>query len=59
MKAKTGIGERTGLTVIAMQQNGDVRTDLSASTVLVPGTELLMLGSSKQRHEFVEVFGKH
>ena len=57
--AKTGIGERTGLTVIAMQQNGDVRTDLSASTVLVPGTELLMLGSSKQRHEFVEVFGKH
>ncbi|MEM8486559.1 MAG: FAD-dependent oxidoreductase [Bacteroidota bacterium] len=56
---ETRIGERTGLNVIAMQHNGEVRTDMSASTVLVAGAELLMLGSSKQRQEFVEVFGKH
>ncbi len=57
--AETGIGERTGLNVIAVQHNGEVRTNLSASTELVPGTELLMLGSSKQRQEFAEVFGTH
>lgn len=57
--AETGIGERTGLNVIAIQHNGTVRSNMSASTVLVAGAELLMLGSRKQRQEFVEVFGKN
>ena len=56
--AETGIGARTGLNVIALQHNGEVRTNLPASTVLTPGTELLMLGSSQQRQEFIDVFGK-
>ena len=56
--AETGIGEHTGLNVIAMQHNGTVHSNMSASTVLVQGTELLILGSRKQRQEFVEVFGK-
>ena len=57
--AETGIGARTGLNVIAIQHNGEVRTNPPASTVLVPGAELLMLGSSQQRQEFIDVFGKH
>ena len=57
--AETGIGERIGLNVIAIQDNGSVRSNLSASTVLDPGAELLMMGSRKQRQEFAEVFGKH
>lgn len=56
--AETGIGARTGLNVIATEINGETRTNLSASTVLVPGTELLMLGSNQQRQEFIDVFGE-
>lgn len=57
--AETGIGARTGLNVIAIQHNGEVQTNLSASTVLIPGAELLMLGSNQQRQEFVDIFGKN
>ena len=57
--SETGIGARTGLSVIAIQHNGEVHTNMTASTVLVPGTELLMLGSNKQRKEFIEAFGKN
>ena len=56
--AETGIGARTGLNVVAIQHNGEVRTNLSASTVLTPGVELLMLGSVQQRQEFIDLFGK-
>lgn len=56
--AETGIGARTGLNVIAIQHNDDVQTNPSASTVLTPGSELLMLGSTQQRQEFKAVFGK-
>ncbi|WP_420456567.1 potassium channel family protein [Rubrivirga sp.] len=55
--AETGIGARTGMTVIALQRDGEVTTDLSAETVLTPGSELLMLGDAAQRAEFGEVFG--
>jgi Trk K+ transport system NAD-binding subunit len=55
--AQTGIGARTGMSVIALQQNGDVTTDLSAETVLTPGSELLMLGDEGQRAEFAAAFG--
>ena len=55
--AETNIGARTGLNVVAIQDGGEVRTNLSGSTVLEPGTELLMMGSNQQRHEFNEAFG--
>ncbi|MBO6574008.1 MAG: NAD-binding protein [Rhodothermales bacterium] len=55
--AETGIGARTGLNVVAIQDGGEVRTNPPASTVLEPGTELLMLGSNQQRQEFLSVFG--
>ena len=56
---ETGIGERTGLNVIAIEHNGTVHSNMSAQTLLLPGAELLMLGSRKQRQEFVEAFGKN
>ncbi|MDE2995882.1 MAG: NAD-binding protein [Bacteroidota bacterium] len=56
--AETDIGARTGLSVVAIQDGGEIRTDLSGSTVLEPGVELLMLGSNQQRNEFIEVFGE-
>ena len=55
--AQTGIGARTGLSVIALQRDGEVTTDLSAETVVAPGSELLMLGDEGQRAEFAEAFG--
>ena len=51
------ISARTDLNVVVTQVDGEIRTDLSGSTVLEPGVELLMLGSNQQRHEFSEVFG--
>ena len=55
--AETEIGARTGLTVIALQRNGEVTTDLSASTVLTPEAELLVLGDPQQREGFAGLFG--
>ena len=55
--AETGIGARTGLNVIAIQQNGDLLTNPPASTRLDGGAELVMLGDAQQRREFVEIFG--
>ncbi|PAP78487.1 potassium channel family protein [Rubrivirga marina] len=55
--AETGIGARTGMTVIGLERDGEVTTDLSAETVLTPGSDLLMLGDAAQRAEFAEVFG--
>ncbi len=54
--AETGIGAKTGLTVIALHRDGEVTTDLSAETELTPGSELLMLGDAEQRAEFSDVF---
>ena len=55
--AETGIGAQTGMTVIALQQNGSVTTELSAETVLSPDDELVMLGGSEQRRDFAKLFG--
>ena len=54
---ETEIGARTGLTVIALQQDGGITTHLTAETVLASGTKLLMLGDTQQRRDFVELFG--
>lgn len=55
--AETGIGARTGLTVIALEVNGHGRTDLSADTCLDAGADLVMLGDPDQRALFEEQFG--
>jgi len=56
--AETEIGARTGMTVIAVESNGKVETDISADTVLPPGSELVVLGDTSQRRHFGEIFGE-
>lgn len=53
---ETGIGARTGLTVIGVERDGEVTTDLTAETVLRPGATLVMLGDAEQRADFAEAF---
>ena len=55
---ESGIGSRTGLSVIALEQNGDLITPLGSETVLPADAELVMLGSHDQRVGFGETFGK-
>ncbi|MDE0033949.1 MAG: NAD-binding protein [Deltaproteobacteria bacterium] len=51
------VSERTGLTIVGVQQNGVVVTNPPGSTSLQKGTELIMLGSNKQRQAFARDFG--
>ena len=53
---ETGIGARTGLTVIGVERDGEVITDLTAETVLSPGSSLVMLGDAEQRADFASAF---
>ena len=51
------VAERTGLTIVGVQQNGVVVTNPPGSTSLQKGTELIMLGSNEQRQAFARDFG--
>ena len=55
--AESGIGSRTGLSVVAVQQDGQLVTNLRASMQLEAGAELIMLGSVQQRRAFNDAFG--
>ncbi|NBC00243.1 MAG: potassium transporter TrkA [Bacteroidetes bacterium] len=55
----SGIGAKTGLTVIAIEYNGTTITNLGPDTELQEGMELLMLGDHEQRHTFMELYGTH
>ena len=52
----TEIGARTGMSVIAVHQDGQLADKLTAEMILPPDCELLMLGSLEQRREFSEAF---
>jgi Trk K+ transport system NAD-binding subunit len=52
----TGIGSRTGMSVVALQIGERVVTPLTAETLLPEQAALLMLGSLEQRKEFGELF---
>jgi Trk K+ transport system NAD-binding subunit len=52
----SGIGSRTGMSVVALRVGETLVTRLSAETVLEPGAELFMLGSLEQRQTFAEAF---
>ena len=54
--AESEIGSRTGLSVVAIQQDGPLVTSLRASMRLRGGDQLIMLGSVKQRREFAALF---
>jgi len=55
----SGIGAKTGLTVIAIEYKGETITNLGPDTELQEGMELLMLGDHEQRHTFMELYGAH
>ena len=55
--AESGIGSRTGLSVVAVRQDGQLMTNLRASMQLEAGAQLMMLGSVKQRRAFTDTFG--
>ncbi len=55
--AESGIGSRTGLSVLAIEQDGELVTNLHASMQLKAGAQLIMLGSVQQRRAFTDAFG--
>ncbi|HSC26992.1 MAG TPA: NAD-binding protein [Vicinamibacterales bacterium] len=55
---ESGIGSRTGLSVVALQRRDELLNQLTAETELTAGSTLLMLGSLDQRRTFAELFEK-
>ena len=55
---ESGIGSRTGLSVVALQQGDHLTTPLTSETILPDGADLIMLGSHEQRGEFARAFGR-
>jgi Trk K+ transport system NAD-binding subunit len=54
--ADSGIGSRTGLSVVALERGGMLVTSLTRDTRLDPDAALIMLGSLEQRRKFAELF---
>ena len=54
--ADTEIGAKTGLNVIAVQEEGEILTDLSPDRELQKGSTLLAIGSQEQRERFGSVY---
>jgi Trk K+ transport system NAD-binding subunit len=54
--SQTGIGSRTGLSVVAIEDRQTLTTQLTGETHLPKGGTLLMLGNADQRQRFVEAF---
>lgn len=52
------IGAKTGLSVIAIKENGAISTLVSAGTVFHKNTEIILLGNMEMRHKFTEVYGE-
>lgn len=57
--AETGIGSRTGLSVVAVRQDGQLVSNLRASMQMEAGAQLIMLGNVRQRRAFDDAFGSH
>lgn len=54
--AESGIGAKTGLSVIAIKETSEVITKLSADTVLPHGAEIVLLGNIEMKHKFNEIY---
>lgn len=54
----SGIGAKTGLSVIALKEDGRTTTLLSADTLLPHGAEIIMLGNIQMRNKFNELYLK-
>ena len=58
MLLDSGIGSKTGMSVVALDRNGTLDTRLTNKTALDAGATLVMLGSLEQRRIFAELFEK-
>ncbi|WP_086478467.1 potassium channel family protein [Arenibacter amylolyticus] len=54
--AESEIGTKTGLSVIAIKENSEAKTLLSASTILPPGAEIVMLGNIDMKQKFNKIY---
>jgi Trk K+ transport system NAD-binding subunit len=54
----SGIGSRTGMSVVALQHGDELVTTLTSETILPKGATLLMLGSVEQQRRFEAIFEK-
>lgn len=54
--AESDIGAKTGLSVIAIKENSEVVTLISASTILPHGAEIVMLGNIEMKHKFNKIY---
>ncbi|RFN57797.1 potassium channel family protein [Marixanthomonas ophiurae] len=54
--AESGIGAKTGLSVIAIKENSEVITLLSANTLLPHGAEIVLLGNIEMKNKFNEIY---
>jgi Trk K+ transport system NAD-binding subunit len=54
--ADSGIGSGTGMSVVALDRDGNLVTRLTGDTPLEQGAVLIMLGSLEQRRKFAELF---
>ncbi|MGI9552997.1 MAG: potassium channel family protein [Aurantibacter sp.] len=55
--AESGIGAKTGLSVIAINKNQKVITQLTAQTILSAGAEIVMIGNAEMKQKFNTAFG--
>ena len=56
--SESGVGSRTGLSVVAVQVGNTLTAPLTSETVLTAGADLIVLGSHEQRARFEEAFGR-
>lgn len=56
--AESRIGAQTGLSVVAVRENGQVLTDLGPTMRLDPAAQLVMVGHRDQQEEFAEAFDR-
>ena len=54
----SGIGSRTALSVVALQQEERIVTPMTSETVLPAEAKLLMLGCLEQRREFEDIYSQ-
>ena len=53
---ESGIGARTGLSVVAVQDEDEITTRVTGSTELRAGCDLIMLGTPEQQRQFADLF---
>ncbi|MCX7547797.1 NAD-binding protein [Xanthomarina sp. F1114] len=53
---ESGIGAKTGISVIALKKNSEVTTMLSADSIMSKDVEIILLGNIEMREKFNDIF---